>query len=228
MTKIVLVDFGGTLILPEVIHDAQEFRAEILKRGLPSHQDHANPEKLYKANRDFLAELCGITPDMKFFYRQPDESHTELTADQMLNHISTNLFQVGMFMSAKAHGAKMFPEGMIDVLTKIKSRGYELGLVSGVRTDIIDGMLQIGGCDIFDHVYAQPPTLGISNEQNTESLTEHGRVEYIIGDKYSDLEPAKAIGAKAIFATWGHASGGEEDIADFSINSASELLDIIR
>ena len=58
-------------------------------------------------------------------------------------------------------------------------------------------------------------------------LKEKGKIYYVIGDKSSDLEPAKSLDAKSIFVTWGHASGGEKDIADFTIDKPEDILKII-
>lgn len=227
--KIVVVDFAGTLVKAEIIEEANEFRAKVLQRSLPTKEEHAKPEELYKVNREFVEKLTGLKKDMKVFYRENNLEFMNIPAEQYQNQISTNLFQIGMYGVAKKYGLKIFPEGFIEQLRRLKELGYKLAIVSGVRTDIISGMLQISELDFeFDYIYAQPPILGVSNEDNLMELKKQGEISYFIGDKLSDLKPARKVGVKSIFAKWGHPTGGEEDFADYSIESPEELGKIIK
>jgi len=226
---IFLVDFAGTLIRAEAIEEANKFRSMVLKRSLPSTDEHANPDILYKANREFVGNLTGLTDSMTIKYRKNDLEFMEIPAEQYKNQISTNLFQIGMFMIAKAYGNRIFPDGLITELVRIKKLGYKLAIISGVRTDIISGMLQISEAPIeFDYIVGQPPVLGVSNSDNIKYLKKFGKVKYAIGDKYDDLQSAKATGAKLIWATWGHSSGKEKEIADYTISRPDELKKIIK
>ncbi|MBR9676768.1 HAD hydrolase-like protein [Candidatus Woesearchaeota archaeon] len=226
--KIVMVDFAGTLVKASVIEEANEFRSKVLERGLPSIEEHAHPDELYKANREFVEKLTGLTKDLKVQYRKNDLEFMELTGEQLQNQVATNLFQIGMYMSAKKHGLSIVPEGFVEQLQRIQKAGYKLAIVSGVRTDIISGMLQIAKIPVaFDFVIGQPPILGVNNEENIKLLQEKGTVTFVIGDKLSDLEPAKGVGAKTVFVKWGHPSGGEEEFADYTIEKPEELEKII-
>jgi phosphoglycolate phosphatase-like HAD superfamily hydrolase len=229
VNKIIIVDFAGTLVKAEMIEKANEFRSSILKRGLPTKYEHANPKELYKANREFVTTLTGLEPEMTIRYRENDLDFMNITGDKYLNQISTNLFQIGMFMVAKEYGKNIFPKGFIESLKRLQSKGYKLAIVSGVRTDIISGMIAISKSDIqFDYIYGQPPILGIGNEDNLKLLKKQGKILYVIGDKLSDLEPAKKLKAKSIFVTWGHASGGEEKFSDYTIKKPEEILNIVK
>lgn len=229
MEKIVLVDFAGTLIKTEIIDEANKFRSEILKRALPTKEEHANPEQLYKTNRELVEKLTGLKTNMKIKYRTNDLRFLEINGEDYQNQIATNLFQIGMYQVANKHKQNIFPKGLIDQLKRIKKLGYKLGIVSGVRQDIISGMLQIAEIPLgFDYIYGQPPILGVSNEDNMKLLKKHGKIEFVLGDKLSDLEPAKLLKAKSIFVTWGHPSGGEEEFADYVIKDPKELEKIIH
>ncbi|MBW3022843.1 hypothetical protein KY308_01960 [Candidatus Woesearchaeota archaeon] len=225
--KIIVVDFAGTLVKAEVIEEGNKLRSEILQRSLPKKEEHANPEELYKINREFVEKLTGLKSDVKIKYRKNDLGFMELTGEQVQNQISTNLFQIGMFMAAKKYGKESFQKGFVEELQRIKSMGYKLAIVSGIRTDIISGMLKIANCPVeFDYIYGQPPILGVENQEaDVKELESYGTIEYSIGDKMSDLERVKA---KTIFVKWGHASGREEEFADFTISSAEELKEIIK
>lgn len=228
--KIVVVDFAGTLVKAEMIEEANEFRAKVLQRSLPSKEEHSKPEELYKVNREFVEKWTGLKKESKILYRENNLEFMELSSEDYQNQISTDLFRIGMYGVAKKYSLKIFADGFIDALKTIKSRGYKLAIVSGVRTDIISGMLEISGLGwiFFDYIYAQPPILGVSNEKNFKELEKQGKIEYIIGDKLSDVEPAKQFGAKSVFVKWGHPSGGEEEFADYTITKANELDKIIK
>lgn len=230
MERIVLVDFAGTLVKAEMIEEANVFRANVLQKSLPTKEQHADPESFYKVNREFVEKLIGLKSDAKVKYRENDLDFMELSGTDVQNQISTNLFQIGMYMVAKKYGKDIVPEGLIEQLQRVKDLGYKLAIVSGVRTDIISGMLQIAGIPFeFDYIYGQPPNLGVENQEaDVEELKSKGTIEYSLGDKLSDLERGKIDGCKSIFVRWGHPSGGEEEFADYSINNPKELEDIIK
>ncbi len=228
--RIVVIDFAGTLIKAEVIEEANEFRASVLQRALPTKKEHADPEHFYKINQEFVENLTGLKSDVIIKYRKNDLEFMELSGEQVHNQISTNLFQIGMFMAARKYGRDIVPEGLIEQLQRIRDIGYKLAIVSGVRTDIISGMLKIAEIPVeFDCIYGQPPILGIENqEKDIKELQSIGKIIYNLGDKISDLERTKDTGAKTIFVRWGHAAGGEEEFADFIIESPEELEDVIK
>ena len=213
-----------------MIEEENVFRANILQKALPTKDQHGNAEEFYKVNREFVEKLVGLKSESKLKYRKNDLGFMDLTGKNVQNQISTNLFQIGMYMVAKKYGQGIFPEGLIGQLQRIKSSGYKLAIVSGVRTDIISGMLQIAQVPFeFDYIYGQPPILGYENQENdVTELKEKGSIEYSLGDKLSDLERGNVEGCKSIYVKWGHPSGGEDDFADYTINSADELEGIIK
>ncbi|MEM4245649.1 MAG: HAD hydrolase-like protein, partial [Candidatus Nanoarchaeia archaeon] len=167
---------------------------------------------------------------MKIKFIQNYGEEIELSGKDVKTMIMTDLFRNGMYFVASKYGKNIYAEGMLDSLNKIKRRGYKLAIVSGIRKDIITGMLAITKCPLkFDYVYGQDPVLSLDDNEflNTE-LAKKGKLEYIIGDKLDDLRPARVFDAKSIFVRWGHPTGGEEKFADFSINHPKELERIIK
>ncbi len=227
--KIVVFDFAGTLIRADIIEEANLFRAKVLKRSLPTKNEHSNPNDLYKVNNEFVEKLTGLKKDMKVNYRENNLEFMSINGGTYQNQVSTNLFQIGMWMAAKKYGKEIMPKGLVDELSRVKSLGYKLAIVSGIRNDTISGMLQIAGIAVeFDYIYAQPPVLGVSNEENLRRLEARGKLMFIVGDKLSDLEAGKKLGAKTIFVSWGHASGGEKEFADYTVDKPSALEKIIK
>lgn len=225
MKKIVVLDFAGTLIKRKVIEEANEFRSKVLIRGLPNVKEHINPDLLYKANRDFVTKLTGLKKNMKVKYRKNDLEFIHLTGEELGNQIATNLFQIGMFMAAKKLGKNILEKGIEKQLKIIQRKGYKLAIVSGVRTDIIAGMLQIARINVkFDYIYGQPPILGEENQITAvKDLRKKGRIVYTIGDKQIDLD--RVCEAKKIFVKWGHAKKAK---SDYVISKPEELKDIIE
>ncbi|MCK4669973.1 MAG: HAD family hydrolase [Nanoarchaeota archaeon] len=227
----VVIDFAGTLIKPEIIEEANKFRAAVLERALPTIGEHANPDELYRNNRELVEKITGIEKDMEIVYRENDGDFQFLTGEECQNQIATTLFQIGMYAVAKKHGMNIYPEGFVEQLRRIRDIGYGLAIVSGVRADIISGMFAITGLDLhFPFYFGQPPILGISNEENVRHMNDIVQIGYLIGDKLSDLEPGPTVGAKTIFAKWGHPDDQEaaEEFADYSIEKPEELENIIK
>jgi phosphoglycolate phosphatase-like HAD superfamily hydrolase len=231
--KIIVVDYSGTLIKSFVAEEANLKRYEILGIEKPDSEIHKQlhaTKQHYDIIKEHIEKDMGITSNMKIRFMQNYGNDIELTGKDVQTMIMTDLFRDAMYIIANQYKEKIFADGILDILQELQHRGYKLAIVSGIRKDIITGMLAIAGCDVkFDFIHAQDPVLSHdNNDLMDKELSKHGKIEYIIGDKLSDLEPAKLVHAKSIFVTWGHPTGGEEDTADYTINKPEELLRIIR
>jgi len=227
MEKIIAIDFSGTLIRPEIAEKASKKRFQILQTEIPKNlKKMLADNKHYELNKEQISKLTNIKKDMKIKYNTNSKQQIELTGEQILTQIMTNLFQFAMYQVAKE--TDVFPKNLIKTLKKIKQKGYKLAIVSGIREDIISGMLNISNCNIIDYIFGQNPILSYSNKELLNKLKEKGKIEFIIGDKLTDIEPAKELNTKSIFVKWGHPLGGEEKIADFTIEKPEELLEIIK
>ncbi len=236
MTKnncIVVVDFSGTLIKPFVAEEANKRRYVRLGLELPSEADrkraHGTKEH-YDPLRAYIGEKFGIQSHMKIFLQQDHGETRELTGIEYETKIMTDLFRDEILQIANEQGGRIYSDGILDALRVIQRRGYKLAIVSGMRTDIITGIFAITECSVnFDFVYGQDSILSRDDSHLlTKELAEKGTIEYIIGDKLADLEPATALGAKSIFFKGGHPTGGEEEFADFTITYAKELEELIK
>ena len=226
--KIIVVDFGGTFVLPKYLDEANKFRSLIIKRSLPSKKEHAHSETLYKNNRAFVEQLTGVLASMDIAYTTNTKQTIRLKGESVQNQIATNLFQIGMYMTAKKFKTKMFHTELLKQLANARKKGYKLAIISGIRTDIISGVLTISKYPLqFDYILGQPPILGITNEEHNKALQKLGTVTYVIGDKMSDLEACTNTHAKTIFVTWGTPTGGEEEYANFTIKNAKDLEKIL-
>lgn len=233
MSKIVVVDFSGTLIKPIVVEEANLKRYEILGIPKPSFTEHKKlhgTKKHYDIIKQYIAEKYGLSDTMKISQVQNYGGEIELSGKDVKTIIMTDLFRNGMYLIATERKNNIFVNGMVESLQKIQKRGYKLAIVSGIRKDIITGMLAIVKCQLkFDYIYGQDPVL--SKDDNfllNKELTKKGKIEFMIGDKLDDLKPAQKLKAKSIFVKWGHPTGGEEKFADYTIKNPKELEKIIK
>ena len=229
MDKIIVINYSGTLVKASLAEQANMKRYEILGLEKPSEEEHKEHHAT-KAHYDIIKEELNklkIPEDAKITYAQNHGEDITLTGKEIKTSIMTDLFRLCTFQIAAEND--VYPEGMIDTLKDVQEKGYKLAIVSGIRSDIITGILAITNFPIkFDYIYGQDPIL--SRDDKVElynKLKQQGEIAYIIGDKLDDLKPAKELGAKAIFVKWGHPTGGEEDLADFSIEKPEELKNII-
>jgi phosphoglycolate phosphatase-like HAD superfamily hydrolase len=233
MEKIIVIDFSGTLIEPFVVEEANLKRYEILGIPKPSEEEHRrlhSTKEHYDIIRKHIAEAYGISDDMKISFVQNHDGEVELSGRDVKTVIMTDLFRNAMYLVAKEHRKKIYADRILETLKLIQKRGFKLAIVSGIRKDIITGMLAITNCPVkFDYIYGQDPVLSKDdNLQLNHELAKHGKISYIIGDKLDDLKPAKKLGAKTIFVSWGHASGGEKEFADYTVDKPSALEKIIK
>ncbi len=230
--KIVVVDFSGTLTLPFVAEEAHLLRCDMIGLKRPSPEEHKKQHGTkahYDIIKDHLAKKFGVSDDMKIKYVQNYGREIELSGKDVKTIIMTDLFRDANYRIAAEKGLKMFPDGMLDALKAVQKKGFKLAIVSGTRTDIITGIFSITKCPVkFDYILGQDPALTRDDSAKLlDELSKKGTIVWVIGDKLSDLEPAKKYNAKTIFVKWGHPTGGEEKFADSSISDAREIERII-
>ena len=231
--KIIAVDFGGTLVLPFVPEEANIERFKILGISKPEEAEHKKmhaTKSHYDLLRDKFEKDFGVKDNMEILYTENKGKQIKLNGKEIKTSMLTDLFRICMYKVANKYKLKIFDADFIDSLKKLQKKGYKLAIVSGIRSDIITGILQVSGCDLkFDYVYGQDPILSYDdNDKQFRELSKNGKIEFIIGDKSDDFNLAKELGAKSIFVTWGHPKGGEERIADYILNKGKELLNVIK
>jgi phosphoglycolate phosphatase-like HAD superfamily hydrolase len=227
--KIIIVDFSGTLIKAEIAEAANSQRLAWLGLETPNEATHKlqhASKSHYAQLKSAIAEKYGVEANMKLNFTNNHDKDVVLSGNEIQTMIMTDLFRNAMYEQALQHGQNIFADGMITALTKNKSKGYKLAIVSGIRTDIISGMLAITNCPLeFDYIIGQDAILSKTNDDAIKVLNEEGKITHIIGDKKTDFNFTSD--AQKIFVTWGHALGDEAEIADFTINHAEELEKII-
>jgi phosphoglycolate phosphatase-like HAD superfamily hydrolase len=231
--KIIVVDFSGTLVKGFLVEKANLLRYKILDIPAPNDKKHKKmhaTKSHYNDIKTHLEKVCGIKKNMTIKYNEIKGKQITLTGEEIETTLFTDMFKYCMYHTANLYGQKIYDKNFLLALKKIKKSGYKLAIVSGIRTDIVSGILQITNCPIkFDYIYGQDPVL--SQDDNLKqiiTLTKIGKIFYIIGDKMSDIKPSKKVNAKSIFVTWGHPTGNEEKFANYTISKGKELLQIIK
>ena len=133
-----------------------------------------------------------------------------------------------MLGRVRAHEAEWY-QGVEQVLHTLKSRGYRMVILSNSK--FITGQThfeEFGMGRWFEKWYDcesfgwAPKTEIIKSVQ-----ADYPGELIVIGDRSSDMDAAKAIGAKFIGCLYGFGSEDELNQADCLINSPDELLDLI-
>jgi phosphoglycolate phosphatase-like HAD superfamily hydrolase len=233
MNKIIAVDFGGTLVLPFVPEKANLERFKILGIKIPTQKVHKKmhaTKSHYDVLRTKFDKEFGVKDKMQMLYTENRGKQIKLNGKEIKTAMLTDLFRICMYKVANNYKLKIFDKDFVSSLKKLQRKGYKLAVVSGIRSDIITGILQISGSDLkFDHVYGQDPILSYDdNDKQFRDLSKKGKIKFIIGDKLDDFKLAKKLKAKTIFVTWGHPMGGEEKFSDYTINKGKQLLNIIK
>jgi phosphoglycolate phosphatase-like HAD superfamily hydrolase len=230
MNPIIVFDYSGTLIKEDVVEEAGKLRFKLLARIIPKdfYKMLATDEH-YDLNKDAISRLTGFKKEFSVHYNANSKEDMVLSGNDALTQMMTNIFQLCMYTVANKRKLGIFEDGIVDVLVSLKKAGYRLAVASGIRTDIISGMLQITKCPVkFDYIYGQNPILSYSNEELLAKVKKHGTVRFVIGDKLTDIIAAKKHNLKSIFVKWGHPLGGEEKEADFTVSKPSEILAVIK
>jgi phosphoglycolate phosphatase-like HAD superfamily hydrolase len=211
--KIVVFDFSGTILKKDVAKEASNRRFKSLGKEV----DQEWLDKALVNNEHY-----GIINDIISKY-------TGIKDKDKLTIMSTNFFKFHVFGVANERKDEIFQDGIIKLVEDLRKKGNRIAIVSGIRTDIIEGILEIvEKRSLFDFILGQPPQLGVSNEELLKQLQEKGEISFVIGDKINDILAGKAIKAQTIFVTWGHHTGEEEKKADFIVKHASEILEIVN
>ncbi len=203
-----LFDMDGTLL------DTREFIIQSTEHTLRKHgfpvPDRREISKLVgHPFNEFYQTLTGLDDDVTFL----QNSHRE--------------FQVKNY-----HLSKPYPHAL-DVLRKIKERGFKTAIIStrGRRTS--HETLRLAGMDVLldavitgDDAPVKPNPEGILKA--LAQLGEAPVAGMMIGDSYHDVEAGKNAGTMTIRATYGfHTEKLHDPEPDFFIDAIEKLLDLI-
>ncbi len=168
--KIVAIDFSGTLIKSFVAEQSNLKRYSTFGIPKPSEKEHKKlhgTKKHYDIIKEYISKEFGMKDDMKIPTIQDYGKEIVYSGSDVKTKIMTDSFRNGMYFIANRYGKNIYANGILDSLKVIQGRGYKLAIVSGIRKDIITGMLAITKCPIkFDYIFGQDSVL--SRDDNLE------------------------------------------------------------
>jgi len=124
-----------------------------------------------------------------------------------------------------------FFDGIVPLIKELKAQGKSLSVATNKPQPFIDAILKEKGIyEYFDKVVG--PELNDPSSDKTplvkKAMTDTNAV--MIGDRYVDINAAKAVGIDSIGVTWGSATEGEfqQFIPTYVVNTTQEILEIVR
>lgn len=99
---------------------------------------------------------------------------------------------------------KMFPS-LGEVLIKLHSNGWKLGIITSNSTNNMKAYLKGSGIDVFDFVYGDVSLFGKTKSFRKVIKKEYLDVNYTyyVGDQPRDIEAAKSVGFRSVAVDWG-------------------------
>lgn len=123
-------------------------------------------------------------------------------------------------------GKAVWYEGAEDVLGRLKAEGYTMVILSNCRVQYREAHMQVFPiADYFDRFYDCESYNFIPKSEIIKSVVaDYGVADCImIGDRGSDMDAGKAVGARCVGCLYGFGSPDELKSADVHINDISEL-----
>ena len=122
--------------------------------------------------------------------------------------------------------------GLPEVLHKLKSKGYLLGILTSNGKENVKLFIKNNNIDIFTFIYSDTSIFGkdkvIRNFLKQNAITKEQ--VYYIGDEIRDIQACQKVGIKIIAVSWGLNS--KEGLAkyhpDFLIDKPVELLKLLE
>ncbi|MBP2171946.1 TIGR02253 family HAD-type hydrolase [Methanococcus voltae] len=222
MIKGVLFDLDDTL------YNSSEFARRARKEALKAMMDaglHNSEEEAEKVlNRIILQK--GSNYSMHF-----NDLVKALKGDHDPKIIATGIIT---YHNVKFSLLRPFPD-TISSLIKLKSKGLKLGILTdGVTLKQWEKLIRLSICPFFDEVITSEE-FGLGKPY--PEFFEHGlskmnlkpeEVVYIGDREDRDIIPAKSLGMKTVRIYQGKYSDIKETSANYSINSLSELPDLLE
>ena len=121
--------------------------------------------------------------------------------------------------------------GIPEVLQHLASRGVQMGICTGKRSDFAERILTMFG--LRDHfAFVRGGNLGVQKEDQLRDLLAERAIEarsIMIGDRAVDITAARSNGLRSVGVLWGHGSKQElEDAApDRVIEVPHQMTDLV-
>jgi len=150
-----------------------------------------------------------------------------------VRHLAPELREICLRHEVEAirTSAKLF-SGAREMLTELRARGKKLVLITHAGVEYFTATAgRFGYEKLFDRLYhvglhgLADKSQMIAHALNALSLD--GAPLAAVGDKRADMEAGRAHGATTVYAAYGFGEPEDRELADFVIDSPSELSDMV-
>ncbi len=210
----IIFDWDGTLAKREVAEEASVRRGNSIGVVM----DKAWMREAQKTHAHYKVNKAAI------------QKYTGIKDEKLKTIMMTNLFQLHYLSVVNEWKEKIFFEGIKDLLKALKEKGSKLSIASTIRKDIIKPSLQLLDVEkYFDSVHGNNASLDYTKNDLVEmAVKKNGKASYMVGDREEDMIGGKSVGAKTIFVSWGQGDLNDKSLTDFIVNSAEELVNILK
>lgn len=184
-----IFDLDGT------ISDPKEGIVRSLNYALLSHG-------FERQNEDFLATFIG--PPLDSTFKQLMQSHDDALILSLVRKYRERYSEIGF-------AENILYEGIPDVLERLSSAGFKLGVCTSKRVDFAERILSLFELrDCFQFINGGE--VGVEKWQQLADLKRKSQIDtnaLMIGDRYVDLTAAHKNGLAAAGVLWGYGSHAE-------------------
>lgn len=168
---------------------------------------------------NFSLESHGITPveedDLKKFIGPPlDSAFREILHLDQDKNVSSFVSKYRERYSEVGFSENILYDGIPDVLVTLRGLGFRLGVCTSKRVDFAERILTL--FDIRQHFeFVNGGEVGIKKSSQLKALTNQNFVNsrsIMIGDRYVDIEAAKANSMRSVGVLYGY--GSKQEIED--------------
>jgi phosphoglycolate phosphatase len=160
-----------------------------------------------------------------------DSVFSRITRSDSPDHVRDLVLKFRERYSDVGYAENTMYVGIPEVLPLLASRGIQMGICTGKRSDFAERILTMFG--LRDHfAFVRGGNLGVQKEDQLRGLlTEHaiGPRSIMIGDRAVDITAARSNGLCSVGVLWGHGSKQELDDAapDRVIEAPHQLKDLL-
>jgi len=180
-----------------------------------------------------------LSDEFQFKKILPDDIEIlkDKNVQEIIQHLNIPFLKVPMIVArAKQELHKEIQEvepieGLKEILQDIKSRGYQMGILTSNSSDNVMGFLTNHGISFFDIIHTTPKIW--SKNWSLKALVNNNNLNFseviYIGDETRDIDAAKKAGIQVAAVTWGFNSQKalEAHKPDFLIHNPCELADLL-
>lgn len=185
----IIFDWDGTLAKIDVAKEASIRRSDSFGKVFDSKwlDEALKTDAHFEINKKLIKEYTGVEDDK------------ELTI------LMTDMFKYHYLGVANEFNETTLYEGTLDFLKLLKEKGFKLSIATTLRTDIVENVMKrLDLIKYFDHIAGNNASLDFSKKDLVkECIDKIGEASFMIGDKNTDVDAGKEMGAKGILVTWG-------------------------